>query len=161
MVFIMEFYVDGGCRDNGKPWAIGAAAAVRRYDNGGKDYRTCRLETYSYNATNQRAEILAIILALEWAMEDYEKLNHSSRIHVTIYSDSRYAVNCMNQWLATWLNNGWTTSVRDSVANQDLLQNAIQAQNRVLDVGNVVYEWVPRNEVSDADEKCNEELDTM
>ena len=67
----------------------------------------------------------------------------------------------MNQWLATWLNNGWTTSVRDSVANQDLLQNAIQAQNRVLDVGNVVYEWVPRNEVSDADEKCNEELDTM
>ena len=154
----MEFFVDGACRGNGQPGAIGAAAVVRRYRNGRELYLTRRLNTDYYNATNQRAEILAIILALEWAMEDYVNLNNSPRIDVTIHSDSKYAVNCMNQWLARWSNNGWTTSTGGSVANRDILQDAINAENRVLDVGNVVYKWVPRDEVHNADERCNEEL---
>ena len=161
MVLVMEFYVDGGCRGNGKPGAIGAAAAVRRYRNGREMYWTRQLDTYDYNATNQRAEILAIILALEWAMEAYENSNTSPRISVTIHSDSKYAVNCMNQWLYKWSHNGWTTSAGGSVANQDILQEAIDAENRVLEVGNVIYKWVPRDEVHGADEKCNEELDDM
>ena len=157
----MEFFVDGACRGNGQPGAIGAAAAVRRYRDGSVSHRTRQLNTYNYNATNQRAEILAIILALDWAMEDYENLNNSPSISVTIHSDSKYAVNCMNQWLTRWSNNGWTTSVGGSVANQDILQEAIEAENRVLDVGNVVYKWVPRAQVHDADEKCNDVLDDM
>jgi ribonuclease HI len=162
MVLIMEFFVDGACRGNGQPGAIGAAAAVRRYRDGREFYRTRELDTSYYNnATNQRAEISAIILALEWAMDDYENLNNSPRIHVTIHSDSKYAVNCMNQWIARWSNNGWTTSSGGSVANQDILLEAIEAENRVLDVGNVVYKWVPRNEVHEADEKCNEVLNNM
>ena len=161
MVLIMEFFVDGACRGNGQPGAIGAAAAVRRYRDGSESYRTRKLETYYCNATNQRAEILAIILALEWAMDDYENLNNSPRIDVTIHSDSKYAVNCMNQWLARWSHNGWTTSVGGSVANRDILQDAIDAENRVLDVGNVEYKWVPRSEVHEADEKCNDVLDDM
>ena len=161
MVLIMEFYVDGGCRGNGQPDAIGAAAAVRQYRDGGELHRTCQLESYYHKATNQRAEILAIILALEWAMEFYENSNTSPRIDVTIHSDSKYAVNCMNQWIAKWSRNRWTTSVGGSVANQDLLQEAIEAEDRVLDVGNVVYKWVPRHKVNGADKKCNAELDKM
>ena len=161
MALIIEFYVDGGCRGNGRPGAIGVAAAVRRYRNGREKCRTRQLDTYDYNATSQRAEILAIILALEWAMEAYENSNTSPRIDVTIHSDSKYAVNCMNQWIAKWLDNEWTTSVGGSVANQDILQEAIEAENRVLSVGNVVYEWVPRAEVHGADEICKEELDNM
>ena len=157
----MEFFVDGGCRGNGQPGAIGAAVAVRRYRNGSEFYRTRHLETFYCNATNQRAEILAIILALEWAMDDYENLNNSPYLDVTIHSDSKYAVNCMNQWLARWSHNGWTTSVGGSVANRDILQDAIDAENRVLAVGNVAYKWVPRSEVHEADQLCNEELDNM
>ena len=157
----MKFYVDGACRGNGQPGAIGAAAAVRRYRDGSESHRTRQLNTYHYNATNQRAEILAIILALEWAMDDYENLNNSPHISVTIHSDSKYAVNCMNQWLVKWSNNGWTTSAGGSVANRDILQDAIDAENRLLEVGNVVYKWVPRHEVHEADERCNEELDDM
>ena len=117
MALIIKFYVDGGCRGNGQPGAIGVAAAVRQYRNGREVYRTRQLDTYNYNATSQRAEILAIILALEWAMEAYENSNTSPRIKVIIHSDSRYAVNCMNKWLAKWSNNGWTTSAGGSVAN--------------------------------------------
>ena len=161
MVLIMEFFVDGGCRGNGQPGAIGAAAAVRRYRNGSEDHRTRQLNTYHYNATNQRAEILAIILALEWAMDVYEDTNNSPRIGVTIHSDSKYAVGCMTQWLFKWSNNGWINSAGGSVANRDILEDAIRAENRVLDVGEVVYKWVPRSEVHNADEWCNDELDDM
>ena len=161
MVLIMKFYVDGACRGNGQPGAIGAAAAARRYNDGSVSYRTRQLDDDDYNATSQRAEILAIILALEWAMDDYENLNNSPYLDVTIHSDSKYAVNCMNQWLARWSHNGWTTSVGGSVANRDILQDAIDAENRVLAVGNVAYKWVPRSEVHEADKLCNEELDNM
>ena len=161
MALIIKFYVDGGCRGNGQPGAIGVAAAVRQYRNGREMYRTRQLDTYNYNATSQRAEIFAIILALEWAMEAYENSNTSPRIKVIIHSDSRYTVNCMNKWPAKWSNNGWTTSAGGSVANQDILQEAIEAENRVLDVGNVVYKRVSRDKVHGADEKCNEELYDM
>ena len=157
----MEFYVDGGCRGNGRPDAIGAAVAVRRYRNGNEKYRTGQLETSDYNATSQRAEILAIILALEWAMEGYENSNNSPRIAVTIHSDSKYAVNCMNKWLAKWSNNRWTTAAGGSVANQDILQEAIDAEERVLDVGSVIYKWVPRHQVHEADILCKEKLNDI
>ena len=95
-------------------------------------------------------------------MDDYQKLiDNSTSIEVTIHSDSKYAVSCMNEWIDKWSNNGWTTSVGGPVANQDMLQDAIKAQYRVSSVSNVIYKWVPRNEVSDADEKCNEVLNNM
>ena len=61
----MNFYVDGACRGNGQPGAIGAAAAKRPYRDSSVSYRTRQLNTDNYRAANQRAEILAIILALE------------------------------------------------------------------------------------------------
>ena len=161
MVLIMEFYVDGACRGNGRQDAIGAAAAVRRYRNGDESYRTRQLQTHYHDATNQRAELLAIILALEWAIDDYESTDNSPRISVTIHSDSKYAVNCMTQWLEKWSNNGWTNSAGNSVANRDILEDAIRAENRVSDVGGVVYKWVPRGKVHEADDLCNDVLDDM
>ena len=161
MVLIMKFYVDGACRGNGQPGAIGAAAAARRYNDGSVSYRTRQLDDDDYNATSQRAEILAIILALEWAMDEYENTYNSPYIDITIHSDSRYAVNCMTKWIPKWLENNWTTSAGGRVANRDLLEEAVEAQSRVLNVGDVEYEWVPRNKVYDADEKCNDVLDSM
>ena len=157
----MKFIVDGACPGNGRRDAIGAAAAVRVYRNGCHSDRACQLNTSECKATNQRAEILAIVLALKWAMDIYEKLNNSPRIVVIIHSDSRYAVNCMKKWLAKWSRNKWTTSAGRSVANQDILRDAIDAENRVLDVGKVVYKRVPRKKVFLADKRCKEVLNNM
>jgi ribonuclease HI len=161
MVLIMKFFVDGACRGNGQPGAIGAAAAARRYNDGRLSYRTRQLNADDKSPTNQRAEILAIILALEWAMDDYENSNNSPRIEVTIHSDSQYAVNCMNERIPKWLKNGWTTAAGGPVANQDILRDAITAQNRVKSVGDVKYIRVQRKKVHDADRKCNEVLNDM
>ena len=40
---------------------------------------------------------------------------------VIIYTDSAYVANCINQkWYANWMKNGWRTSDRQEVKNQDL-----------------------------------------
>jgi ribonuclease HI len=67
MVYVMEIYIDGGCRGNGQPGAIGAAAAVFKHRYGHKAW-TRVLPRYP-PPTNQRAEITAIIMALQQALE--------------------------------------------------------------------------------------------
>ncbi|KAI1084200.1 ribonuclease H1 [Whalleya microplaca] len=158
MVYFMEFYVDGGCRGNGQPGSIGAAAACLRQRGGGYVYRDCHLPRFPA-PTNQRAEITAIILALEWALERYKELDGYPRMNVNIHSDSRYAIGCMDNWIYKWSRNGWVNASGNEVANRDLIQKASQLDDDVSDLGSVSYIWVPREENEDADGHCNDALD--
>lgn len=109
--------------------------------------------------TSQRAEITAIILALEWALERYDGLGGSPRLAVTIRSDSRYAVECMTNWVYNWVRNGWTNSRGFEVANRDLIERASDLDDRVAELGSVDYIWIPRSENRSADALCQQELD--
>ncbi|KAI1849682.1 hypothetical protein JX266_004631 [Neoarthrinium moseri] len=108
--------------------------------------------------TNQKAEIEAIILALEWATQRYEELDSSPNLLVKINSDSRYAVNCMNEWIAKWSRNGWQNSKGWDVANRDLLQRAADLDEVVKQYGTVQYIWIPREKNTLADRYCNDAL---
>ncbi|KAL4783288.1 ribonuclease H-like domain-containing protein [Aspergillus varians] len=105
MVYRMEIYADGGCRGNGSPHAIGAAAAALKSKHGRYTGWTKGLPSSTY-PTNQRAEITAIILALEVALEKYNSLDTTPHLDVTIYSDSRYAISYMTKWIYKWCRNG-------------------------------------------------------
>lgn len=52
------------------------------------------------------------------------------------------------------------SSGRD-VANQELIQRALELEDEIEEDGIVMYEWVPRGENTLADECVNEELDEM
>jgi ribonuclease HI len=158
MVYIMEFYVDGGCRGNGRPGAIGAAAAVLKPKYGKHKAWTFRLPSRP-TPTNQRAEITAIVLALELALLKYRKLDTDPYINVRIHSDSRYAVDCMTKWVLKWANNGWMNAQGFEVANRDLIEKAMRHEGKVRDKGEVSYYWIPRGENSEADDYCNDALD--
>ncbi|ETS75619.1 hypothetical protein PFICI_12563 [Pestalotiopsis fici W106-1] len=160
MPYKMVFRVDGGCRGNGRPGAIGAAAAVLDTSSGrGYRYMTKELPDYP-TPTNQRAELTAIIMALEWALDRYQELNTSPHCFIDIYSDSRYAVDCMNIWTCTWYKNGWVNSRGFEVANRDLLEEAVDLELRVRDeLGDLEFHWVPREDNALADKHCNEALD--
>jgi ribonuclease HI len=158
MVYIMEIYVDGGCRGNGRPGSIGAAAAVMKKKFGKIEYWTRSLPIYP-TPTNQRAEITAIILALEAALEKLEQLDTNPYLDVTIYSDSKYAVECMNNWIYKWTKNGWINAAGNEVANRDLIENASELDDRLKEEGDVEYVWIPREQNHLADMYCNEELD--
>ncbi|KAI0886543.1 ribonuclease H-like domain-containing protein [Annulohypoxylon maeteangense] len=162
MVYTMVFNVDGGCRGNGYRYAIGAAAACLMMPGSYKyRFKTSRLSTTNYDATNQRAEILAITMALKWALEKYDTLDSNPELDLTINSDSQYAVDCMNEWIYKWVRNGWTTTRGQPVKNRDLIEVASDLDDRVKELGIVEYVYIPREDNQCADKHCNEALDEM
>lgn len=159
MVYIMMLYTDGGCRNNGYEGAIGAAAAIHR-KKWGKINEWVKELPLVPKPTNQRAEITAVIIALEQVLyRYYHVLNRSPRLDVTIHTDSTYVIGCMTKWMHKWTRNGWMTSKQTRVANRDLLETAIHLQNQVLKLGKVRYTKVTRAQVQDVDDLCNYNMD--
>lgn len=102
----VSLYTDGAC--SGNP-GNGGYAAILIYN--GIEKEICGGEK---DTTNNRMEIFAVIKGLESLKEACE---------VTIYSDSQYVVGAINDgWLDGWKANGWKTSSKSPVKNQDLWQ---------------------------------------
>ena len=70
--------------------------------------------------TNNRMELMAAIRALE-------ALNRPSQ--VLLYTDSKYLLDGITKWIAGWQRNGWRTSARQPVKNEDLWRRLVQAMN--------------------------------
>lgn len=160
MPYTLIWYVDGGCRGNGDYDAIGAAAAVR-------ETRYCRwiykkkLPYDGTRHTNQRAELLAIIIALKKSLKLYRQLDGTPYLELTIHSDSRYVVDCMTKWIYKWSKNGYINAAGNSVANEDLIRKASDLEDELLEFGDVDWKWIPRARNETADDVCNELLDEM
>ena len=163
MVYIMRMYVDGGCRRNGYEDAIGAAACVIQRKWGRNLIWTRQLlrEYWVTTPTSQRAEITAIILALEVALQEYEKLDGNPILRLTIHTDSKYAHGCIADWIHRWISNGWINAAGNPVANTDPIERASELDNTVKELGTVDYVWIPRDENQDADEAVNNLLDEI
>lgn len=67
--------------------------------------------------TNQRAELYAILRVFQQV--DAATPQNQKYILVT---DSMFAINCLTKWAPSWAKNGWTTSAKQPVKNQDILQ---------------------------------------
>lgn len=158
MVYIMQIYVDGGCRGNGKPGARGAAGAVFKFRNGRQKAWVSNLPL-NPPPTNQRAEITAIIIALEQALAKLGRLRNSPKLRVRIFADSKYAIGCMTEWNEKWVMNGWKNAARQPVANRDLIIQALELHDELLTVSKVKYTWIPREENEAADRVANKAMD--
>ena len=64
--------------------------------------------------TNQRAELTAISRALDIAPRHRD---------VTIYTDSKYSIECVTNWYRKWEKNGYVNSQRKAVENKDLVED--------------------------------------
>lgn len=62
--------------------------------------------------TNQRAELTAILRALNIAPLHRD---------VTIYTDSKYSIDCVTNWYKNWQKNNWTNAKGKPVENKDLV----------------------------------------
>ncbi|RNA00413.1 ribonuclease H1 [Brachionus plicatilis] len=100
-------YTDGACSNNGKP---NAAAGIGVF--WGKNHPLNISKRLNGLQTNNRAEINAAIVAISQALTyDASEL--------TIYTDSKFMMNSINDWINKWKKNGWKTSSGESVKNID------------------------------------------
>ncbi len=101
---LVDAYTDGSSLGNPGP---GGWGAILRYNE-----RTKELSEGYIRTTNNRMELLAAIRALEALTKQSE---------VTLFSDSKYLCDAVNKnWIRGWITNGWKTSAKKPVKNQDL-----------------------------------------
>ena len=106
---IVEIYTDGACSGNPGP---GGWGVLLRYNGHEKEICGGEAET-----TNNRMEMMAVIKALE-------ALSKSSQ--VKIYTDSKYVMHGITQWLEGWKAKGWKTASKKPVKNKELWQEIDQ-----------------------------------
>ena len=108
--------------------------------------------TSSPKATNQRAQLCAIIFALEQARTKAEQLRSRPEMDITIHTDSKYVYGCMTQWCFKWMSNEFKNRMGGEIANRDLIEKALLLEGKVLEFGTVDWDWVPRgrNRVANA-----------
>ena len=109
-VFPVEVFTDGACLGNPGP---GGWAALLRY----KTVEKC-ISGGERDTTNNRMELMAAIRSLE-------SLHRASTVHLT--TDSQYVKQGIEQWLSRWMANGWRTSDKKPVKNQDLWERLAAA----------------------------------
>jgi ribonuclease HI len=132
-------YTDGACSGNPGPGGWGALLQAKEGEAVLKE-RT--LKGGERNTTNNRMELLAAISALE-------ALERPSTI--TVITDSAYVKGGITAWLFSWKKNGWKTSTKKPVKNEDLWRRLDDAARR----HEVTWKWVkghaghPENERAD------------
>ena len=162
MVYIIRMKVDGGCRRNGYSDAVGAAAVVMEQRWGRSVTWTRGIPEYSDpTPTSQRAELEAIIFALELVLEKADELDTSPYVKVLIETDSKYVHGVMTDWSFKWRDNGWINSAGNPVANRDLIEKAVDLDAEVERNGEVKYGWIPRSENQAADTAVSDKLQEM
>ena len=102
--------------------------------------------------TNNRMEMMAAISALETLREACE---------ITLFTDSKYVLQGLTEWLPGWKARGWKTASKQPVKNQDLWERLDAAVQR----HKIDWKWVkghagnPGNEM--ADQLANQGIEQM
>lgn len=140
----VEIFTDGACRGNPGP---GGWGALLRYND--KEKELCGGEA---NTTNNRMELMAAIEALKALNEDCD---------VVLTTDSQYVRKGITEWLAGWKRNGWRTSAKKPVKNDDLWRLLDeQCQRHTID-----WRWVKGHsghvENERADQLANRGIDSL
>ena len=102
----VTLYTDGAC--SGNPGA-GGWGVILRYGEIEKE-----LSGGEENTTNNRMELTAVIEALKALKKECD---------ITIYTDSRYVMDGVQEWMPNWKLNGWkTTNKKSPEKNEELWQ---------------------------------------
>jgi ribonuclease HI len=130
----VTIWTDGACSGNPGP---GGWGVVMRYNGHERELSGGESET-----TNNRMELKAAIEALTALTRACE---------VDIYTDSQYVRGGVTGWMENWKRNGWKTSDKKPVKNEDLWRELDAARQR----HSIAWHWVkghaghPENERAD------------
>ena len=129
-------YTDGACHGNPGKGGYGVVLlhGERRKELSGGFRRT----------TNNRMELMACIAGLE-ALK--------TRCAVTLYSDSKYVVDAINQgWAKNWQAKGWMRTRTEAAKNPDLWRRLLALCNEQQ----VEFRWVRGHAGNPENERCDQ-----
>ncbi len=131
----VDIYTDGACSGNPGPGGYGVILVCKgkeRVLSGGEKL-----------TTNNRMELTAAIVGLSALTRPCE---------VTLYSDSQYLVNAINQgWLRGWESRGWRKADKSPVLNDDLWKQL----SPLLTIHDVTFVWVRGHQGHEYNERCD------
>lgn len=111
---IVSIYTDGACSGNQNKRNAGGWGAVLEYGGHQKEFSGGEKDT-----TNNRMELTALLSALQALTQQ--------GLTLRVFSDSAYLINCFREgWYRNWQQNGWKTSKKSPVENQDLWEGILE-----------------------------------
>ncbi len=150
----VKAYTDGACSGNPGPGGWGVYLVAE--NSVGKIVKEEALYGKNKETTNQIMELTAAIQALG----SLKRKN----VDITIFTDSKYVVDGITNWIFGWLKNNWSTASKKPVVNRLLWEELFDLTKNQ----NVEWVWVkghagvPGNEKADSlavkgrDEASNE-----
>jgi ribonuclease HI len=151
-------WIDGACRNNGKP---SAKASWGAYFGPHSRYNDCSRLASNMPQTSSRAEIEALSKALDIIQEITAE--DMSLQQILIVSDSEYLVRSMSEWITRWIENGGRGSNGQPVAHFATLKGIHERLDEMTygDDGGLNFKFwhVPRAKNTEADALANQALD--
>ena len=132
----LDFYTDGAWSSKSE---MGGWAAICIEDDQVIDVQS-GYEPYS---TNNRMELMAVIMALS-ALK--------TKCNISLYTDSKYVMNGITEWLANWKRNNWqTANKKQTVKNVDLWQRL----DELTQQHEIRWLWVKGHNGHPENERCD------
>ena len=137
-------YTDGACRGNPGP---GGWGVLLKFNGTQKE-----IFGGSSSTTNNKMELKAAIEGLRLLTEPCS---------INLYTDSKYVMDGITQWINNWKKNDWKTSAKKDVKNKELWQEL----DDLMDYHDVKLHWVKghsghrQNEI--ADQLANKGIDNL
>ena len=133
---MIKIYTDGSCLEN--PGNGGWAAII--IDDGKKT----QIKGSKKNTTNNQMELLAPIEALK-------KIPKGSEVQ--IFTDSKYVMSGITEWIHNWKKNGWKTADKQPVKNKELWEKLDLLNNEF----EISWNWVKAHST----DQLNNEVDLI
>ena len=126
----VDLFTDGAAKGNPGPGGYGTILRSGAHEK--------ELSGGFYHTTNNRMELMAVIVGLETLKSSCE---------VRVVSDSKYVVDAFNlRWIDGWKRRGWA-----KVKNPDLWKRLLKA----MEPHKVRYEWVRGHNDHPENERCD------
>ncbi|MCB9097761.1 ribonuclease HI [Arcobacter aquimarinus] len=122
----IKIYCDGAC--SGNPGNAGSGLAI--YSN--KKNPVLLYGAYEEEGTNNIAELNALHQALIIASQT------SSENIISIFSDSKYAIDCISTWAYSWKKNGWSKKGGE-IKNLEIIQEAHELYLKLKDKIEIIH----------------------
>lgn len=132
----VELYTDGACSGNPGP---GGWAYILKHPASDSEKEASGGEP---ETTNNKMELRAVI-------EGLSVLTRPSAVDV--YSDSKYVLNGLSEWMDNWKAKGWKTAAKKPVKNRELWEQ-LDALRQKHDLR---YHWIKGHSEHPENERCD------